>query len=30
MKSLRGAYNRVKKSGCHVECFDSAEPFRQS
>ncbi len=25
MKSLRGAYNRVKKSGCHVECFDSTE-----
>lgn len=25
MKSLRGAYNRVKKSGCHVECFDSVD-----
>ena len=25
MKSLRGAYNRVKKSGCHVECFVSAD-----
>ena len=25
MKSLRGAYNRVKKSGCHVECFDSKD-----
>ena len=25
MKSLRGAYNRVKKSGCRVECFDSME-----
>jgi lysylphosphatidylglycerol synthetase-like protein (DUF2156 family) len=23
MKSLRGAYNRVQKSGCHVKCFDS-------
>jgi lysylphosphatidylglycerol synthetase-like protein (DUF2156 family)/UDP-2,3-diacylglucosamine pyrophosphatase LpxH len=23
MKSLRGAYNRVKKAGCRVECFDS-------
>ena len=22
MKSLRGAYNRMKKSGCRVECFD--------
>ncbi len=25
MKSLRGAYNRVKKSGCHVECFESTD-----
>ncbi len=25
MKSLRGAYNRVKKSGCWVECFESAD-----
>ena len=25
MKSLRGAYNRVKKAGCHVECFDSSD-----
>ena len=25
MKSLRGAYNRMQKSGCHVECFDSAD-----
>jgi lysyl-tRNA synthetase class 2 len=24
MKSLRGAYNRVQKSGCQVECFESA------
>ncbi|MGO8870757.1 MAG: phosphatidylglycerol lysyltransferase domain-containing protein [Acidimicrobiales bacterium] len=24
MKSLRGAYNRIKKSGCRVECFESA------
>ena len=23
MKSLRGAYNRVKKAGCRVECFES-------
>ncbi len=25
MKSLRGAYNRVKKLGCHVECFESTD-----
>ena len=25
MKSLRGAYNRVKKTGCHVECYLSAD-----
>jgi lysylphosphatidylglycerol synthetase-like protein (DUF2156 family)/UDP-2,3-diacylglucosamine pyrophosphatase LpxH len=25
MKSLRGAYNRVEKSGCRVECFDSMD-----
>ncbi len=25
MKSLRGAYNRIKKSGCHVECFESTD-----
>jgi lysylphosphatidylglycerol synthetase-like protein (DUF2156 family) len=25
MKSLRGAYNRVKKSECRVECFDSMD-----
>ena len=25
MKSLRGAYNRVKKSGCHVQCFVSMD-----
>lgn len=24
MKSLRGAYNRIKKAGCRVECFESA------
>ena len=23
MKSLRGAYNRIEKSGCHVQCFES-------
>lgn len=25
MKSLRGAYNRMKKSGCRVECFESMD-----
>jgi hypothetical protein len=25
MKSLRGAYNRMKKSGCRVECFESTD-----
>ena len=25
MKSLRGAYNRVKKEGCRVECYVSTE-----
>jgi lysylphosphatidylglycerol synthetase-like protein (DUF2156 family)/UDP-2,3-diacylglucosamine pyrophosphatase LpxH len=25
MKSLRGSYNRVKKSGCHVQCFESTD-----
>jgi lysyl-tRNA synthetase class 2 len=25
MKSLRGAYNRMKKSGCHVECYQSVD-----
>ncbi len=25
MKSLRGAYNRIEKSGCHVECFESTD-----
>ncbi len=25
MKSLRGAYNRVKKAGCRVECYQSTE-----
>ena len=25
MKSLRGAYNRIKKEGCHVECYESAD-----
>jgi lysylphosphatidylglycerol synthetase-like protein (DUF2156 family) len=25
MKSLRGAYNRMKKGGCHVQCFESMD-----
>ena len=25
MKSLRGAYNRIKKAGCSVRCFESTE-----
>ena len=25
MKSLRGAYNRMKKSGCRVECYQSTD-----
>jgi lysylphosphatidylglycerol synthetase-like protein (DUF2156 family) len=25
MKSLRGAYNRMKKAGCRVECFESTD-----
>ncbi len=25
MKSLRGAYNRVKKAGCRVECYQSSD-----
>ncbi len=25
MKSLRGAYNRIKKAGCSVQCFESTE-----
>jgi lysylphosphatidylglycerol synthetase-like protein (DUF2156 family)/UDP-2,3-diacylglucosamine pyrophosphatase LpxH len=25
MKSLRGAYNRIRKAGCTVQCFDSAD-----
>jgi lysylphosphatidylglycerol synthetase-like protein (DUF2156 family) len=25
MKSLRGAYNRMKKAGCHVDCYLSAD-----
>ncbi|HXW38063.1 MAG TPA: phosphatidylglycerol lysyltransferase domain-containing protein, partial [Acidimicrobiales bacterium] len=25
MKSLRGAYNRIKKDGCRVECYDDMD-----